>query len=88
MFLASGMLTEMDVISFLNVHSELECIVECLARTGCVSFNYKSKTSGQENCQLSDKTRDEIAEVLKDGEWVFYQDLETVCIGKFLVISD
>lgn len=88
MFLASGMLTEMDVISFLNVHSELECVIECLARTGCVSFNYKSKASGQENCQLSNKTRDEIAEVRKDGEWVFYQASETVCIGDFPMISD
>ena len=77
-FLKGGELEETDIIFSLEVDSELQCSNECLGQTGCISFNYKSATSGQENCQLSNKTLDEITEALKDGEWVFYQDLETV----------
>ena len=83
-FFKGGELEETDIIFSLDVDSELQCSNECLGQTGCISFNYKSGTSGQENCQLSNKTLDEITEALKDyGEWVFYQDLETVSFISF-----
>ena len=80
LFPKGGELSETDVISSLNVDSQLQCSHECLTEPGCISFNYRSQTtaetSRQVNCQLSNKTRDEI--ITEDGEWTFYQDLQTV----------
>ncbi|CAB4027542.1 Hypothetical predicted protein, partial [Paramuricea clavata] len=75
-----------DVISSLNVDSQLQCSHECLTEPGCISFNYRSQTtadtSRQVNCQLSNKTRDEI--ITEDGQWMFYQDLQTRHYNTFL----
>ena len=81
MFPTGGALAEEDVILSMIADSELQCSNECLGEPGCISINYKTQISQQKNCQLSNKTYDEI--ITGDGEWTFYQDLQTVSCLSF-----
>ena len=75
--MTGGTLNKRDIISSLIVHTELECSNECLAKTGCSSFNYRSPLDAQNNCQLSNKSRDELT-TIQHGEWIFYQNIPIV----------
>jgi hypothetical protein len=66
-----------DIISSHAVHFQVECSLRCLQKSTCSGYNYRTKSNKYAvNCQLSNKAPEREAE--RNGEWTFYQDLETV----------
>ena len=77
-----------DIISSHIVHSDIECSLKCLEEQSCVGYNYRA-TPKKINCQISrmrNTTLEGDTETLVDGEWMFFQDLETLPVSRSLHI--
>ena len=72
-----------DIISSHVVHSDIKCSMKCLEEQSCVGYNYRT-TPQKINCEISRNTSlERDAESLIYGEWIFYQDLETLPVSTF-----
>jgi hypothetical protein len=72
-----------DIISSHVVRSDIECSMKCLEEQSCVGYNYRT-TPQKINCQISRNTTIERdAENLVNGEWIFYQDMDTLPVSSF-----
>ena len=69
-----------DIISSHIVDSEIECSLKCLDEQTCVGYNYRTESKKNEiNCQLgSNSSLERDIESVRNGEWVFSQDLDTL----------
>jgi hypothetical protein len=57
--------------------------MKCLEEQLCVGYNYRA-TPQKINCQISrNTTLERDAETLVNGEWMIYQDLETLPVSTF-----
>lgn len=72
-----------DIISSHIVHSKVECSLKCLQEPYCVGYNYKrTHYTNKTNCQVSQNKVGTAENKLKNGMWVFYQDLETLIVSE------
>ena len=74
-------MTSGDIISTHNVHSEIECLFNCLTGKRCVGFKYRS-ASESVNCQLSKSTgRNEHLVNCDVQGWQIFIDINTSKYG-------
>lgn len=78
-----GALKSEDIISSHIVHSEMDCSLKCLGEQTCVGYNFRPKSKKHEiNCQLgSNSSLERDIEIVKNGEWVFSQDLDSLPVS-------
>ena len=77
------------IISSHIVHSEMECSMKCLGEQTCVDYNFRPKSKKHEiNCQLGgNSSLERDMEIVKNGEWVFSQDLETLRVSELYQLA-
>ena len=71
------------------VNSELECSLKCREEQTCVGHNYRPKSTKYEyNCQLaSNSSLEREKEIIRNGEWVFSQDLEFLPVSRLFKVT-
>ena len=77
-----------DILSSHRVDSQVECSLKCLVqKTTCVGFNYKHNAKKHDmNCQTSaNTTLSRNKEDIANGEWMFFQVLETLPVRYALI---
>ena len=67
-------MSSVDFISAHNVHSQIECLLNCVNEKECTGFKYKSVTKGESvNCKLSKSAGENDRVVNYDDQgWQFF----------------